>query len=125
MLANIRYAARVLLRRPGFTIAAVLSLTLGIGANTAVFSLLNALVLKDLPIARPHQLLKLVEPSRESTSVRESFVYANYDQIRRDSRVLSDVIMMTDTLGIAGRIIDHDEEQTAFIQLVSDNYFDV
>ncbi len=54
-----RYAARILRRSPGFALAAVLSLTLGIGANTAIFELLNAVRLRSLPVARPGELVEL------------------------------------------------------------------
>ena len=56
---NLRYSIRVLGRNPGFTAVAVLSLALGIGANTAIFSLLNALLLRDLPVWQPERLVEL------------------------------------------------------------------
>jgi len=56
---DVRYAARVLRRSPGFAIAAVASLTLGIGANTAIFELLNAVRLRNLPVARPGELVEI------------------------------------------------------------------
>ena len=56
---NLRYAARVLVRNPGFTVTVVLSMALGIGATTAVFTLLNAALLRTLPVKNPHELVTL------------------------------------------------------------------
>src|SRR5215468_9433262 len=59
MLQDLRFGARMLLKSKGFTAVAALSLALGIGANTAIFSLLDALLLKTLPIKHPEQLVEI------------------------------------------------------------------
>src|SRR5262250_2451732 len=57
MFQDMRYGLRMLLKTPGFTLAAALSLALGIGANTAIFSLIDAVLLKSLPVREPEKLV--------------------------------------------------------------------
>ena len=60
---NIRYAVRRLMRAPFFTLVAILSLALGIGANTAIFSLVNAVIIRDVQLERPEELVDVFEAS--------------------------------------------------------------
>jgi predicted permease len=65
MIQDLRYGVRMLLKSPGFTAVALLSLGLGIGANTAIFSLMDAIFWRPLPVSHPEQLVNIVIPSSE------------------------------------------------------------
>ena len=89
LMQDLRYAWRGLLRSPGFAVAAVLSLALGIGANTAIFSLIDAVLLRMLPVRDPAQLVILDCLSRNGT--RGSFSHADYEWIRDRASMFSGV----------------------------------
>jgi predicted permease len=121
-LSDLAYACRMMRRRPGFSAAAVLSLTLGIGANVALFSLLDALLLEQLPVRQPSSLVQLVEPGSQG-AVNDRFVYVTYDQLRAGATRLSSIAAMTDDS--ESEIEENGVRHRAVTQFVSNNYFDL
>jgi len=84
---DLRFAFRQLLKNPGFTAVAVLTLALGIGANTAIFTVINALLLRSLPVSNPEELVQVV--ARSEVSEANSFSYPFYKMLRDDGHSLS------------------------------------
>lgn len=89
LLKDFRFAVRGLLKRPGFSLIAILTLALGIGANTAIFTLLNAVIFKPLPVPAPQELVFFDDSSSEGTSLGDAptgqwqrFSYASYQHFR-------------------------------------------
>src|SRR6266403_2020240 len=101
LLKDIRYGIRMLARTPGFTLVAVLSLALGIGVNTTVFSLLEAVMLRSLPIQHPEEIVDIA--TREAGGEPHAdFSYPLYAGLRDHNDVLSGTIAYIDTsLGLA------------------------
>src|SRR5215468_4176173 len=81
LLQDLRYGARMLLRPPGFTLVAVLSLGLGIGANTAIFSFVNSLFLRPLAVANPDRVVRLYAEDSRGRKF-DVFSYPNYADLR-------------------------------------------
>jgi putative ABC transport system permease protein len=99
---DLRYGARQLLSSPGFTTVAVLSLALGIGANTAVFQLVNAVRLRTLPVERPQELASIDFAPRSfrmgwSSTRSARFTYAQWQQIRDRQQAFSGVFAWSGT----------------------------
>ena len=122
---DVRYSWRTLARTPGFTAAAILSLALGIGANAAVFGLLNAVVLRWLPVRDPHQLVQLTytDPTNGAGSWNSWFGYPQLEEFRALSRRLSGVF---GGVGL-GRVsvATGSTSDVAQADAYTDNFFDV
>jgi predicted permease len=121
---DVRYAGRLLRRRPILSATAILTLMLGMGGTTAVFSLMDALLFRDLPVDRPENLVRLAERRADGTST-EAFTLVTHDSLQRDSRTMSGVIASSLVAGRTSEIETDGARDLAFVQLVSDNYFDV
>src|SRR5205807_5993625 len=86
MLNDIRYGTRTLFRSPGFTAAAIIALTLGIGVNSAMFSVADAFLLKPLPLSHIERLVMLLEQHREQGEDWNSVSPANYLEWKKQAR---------------------------------------
>ncbi len=128
---DLRYALRQLRKSPGFTVVAVLTLALGIGANTAIFTVVNALLLKMLPVTDPQELVVVGDPTRANTRSNgtprtDAFSYPLYKELRDGNSVFS---------GLCAAATDHHVEvdidrrgvsdEKVGGRMVSGNYFTV
>src|ERR1035441_6286689 len=93
LLQDIRFGLRMLVKSPGFTTVAVLTLALGIGANTAIFSLINALMLRMLPVSHPGQLVEMLHKYPAPDEPRMiGFSWQSYEHFRDNNHVFSGLI---------------------------------
>src|SRR5580658_5306514 len=84
-----RYTLRTLIKSPVFTTVAILSLALGIGANTAIFTLINALLLRDLPVRQPERLVQLIAVRTEG---KVPFSYPMFREVERGQHVFTELV---------------------------------
>ena len=121
LLQDLRYATRTLLKQPGFTVIAVLTLALGIGANTAIFSVVNAVLLRPLPYPEPERLVYLNETSG---GVDQSIALPDYVDWRNDAKSFRHLALTRNESrnlsGIAGR-----EAERVPVSFVTANFFNV
>ncbi|MGE5324449.1 MAG: ADOP family duplicated permease [Actinomycetota bacterium] len=91
LLQDVRFAVRLLRKSPGFTSIAMLTLALGIGANTAIFSLIDAVVLRSLPVQRPQELIEVLRLSPRDKTPTSGFTNALWEQFRDQQDIFSSV----------------------------------
>ncbi|HEX7123069.1 MAG TPA: ABC transporter permease [Gemmatimonadaceae bacterium] len=121
LLQDIRYALRGLRRTPGFTLVALLTLALGIGVNSAIFGIVNAVLFRPLPVERPGALVDIYGHSATSSS-HDTHSYPNYLDFREQTRTLSGLIGYSNFFAHASL---GGGSELVVGELVTDNYFQV
>jgi putative ABC transport system permease protein len=122
LLHDVRYGLRLMARKPAFTLIAVVTLALGIGANTAIFSVVNAVLLRPLPYSQPEQLVKIFQtaPSSEKGSAPTLWSYPRFEVLRDNSHSFAAVAACNQaSFSLTGT----DEPERLQAELVSANYF--
>ena len=121
ILSDLRYSFRRLRQSPGFAFIALLSLALGIGANTAIFSLVNTVLLRPLPVTQPEHLVTVYTTLNNGTT-DSIFSYPNYKDVRDRNDVFTGLL----TYRFAPMSLSHQgNNERIWSYLVSGNYFDV
>src|SRR5712692_1894890 len=92
--ADVRFGLRMLRKNPGFTAVAVLTLALGIGANTAIFSVINGILLRPIPAFHPEQLVRFYSTGAGIPAQR-SFSYPNYVDLQKQNEAFSDLVALS------------------------------
>ena len=117
---DLKYALRGLRRNPGFTTVVVLSLALGIGANTAIFSLVNAFLLRPMPVDDPNRLVAVYFTAPRWGSEMAGFSYPDLVDYRKQDTGLADIVGSN---GIALSMADGAEPELVWGEIVTGNYF--
>jgi putative ABC transport system permease protein len=119
MIQDLRFGARMLLKQKGFTLVAVLSLSLGIGATTTVFSVANAVLLRPLPVTDAASLVSVNKPDPNASGIHV-ISYPDYLDYRRRLEVFSDLLAWSE---VAVSLNLNDQAEQAYGMVVSGNYF--
>jgi predicted permease len=116
---DVKYGLRVLLSSPGLTLVVVLTLALGIGANTAIFSIVNQFLFKPLPVRDPSQLVVIASHPKETPLVFQ-MSYPALQDLRKQTNEFSDIFAYQ--IGVGGLSVDGQADQFVY-SFVSNNYF--
>src|SRR5438874_233068 len=102
MLTDLKYALRMLAKAPGFTIIAILTLALGIGANSAIFSVIDTVLIRPLPFSQPNQLIS-VWSKVTNEAEKETGSFLDHTDIRDQSQTIDSLFSYTLGAGVFGR----------------------
>jgi predicted permease len=122
LFKDIQFAIRGLLKYPAFTAIAIITLALGIGANTAIFSVTDKLLIRSLAVQKPDELVNVTSVSVNPHFVSNAFSYPNFTDYRAQNKVLSGLLAFTRS-ELEFKTNDRIERVTS--ELVSGNYFEV
>jgi predicted permease len=117
---DLRYAARVLVKSPGFSAVVILSLALAIGANAAIFGLVNAFVLRPMPVDNPDRLVAIYVSAPNSGANIKGFSYPELLDYRKQDTGLSDIMGST---GLPLSMTDGEKPELIWGEVVTGNYF--
>ncbi len=119
---DLRFGARMLMKQPGFTLIAVLTLALGIGANTAIFSVVNALLLRPLPYRQPERLVKVFRTPPDPTKgmLPSIWSYPRFEMLRDQNQSFAEVVGFNQS---PYNLTGADAPEQLQMEMVSDGYF--
>jgi predicted permease len=128
LFQDILYGLRAMLRSPGITIVALLSLALGIGANTALFSLMDAVMLRSLPVKNPQQLVLLGKGDASGITdgfgTSQLYSYPFYRELQKRNQVFSETAaILSMRSDVHGTVSGRNQTEPMHVQLVSGTYF--
>ena len=135
LIQDLRFGLRMIRRSPGFTAIVVLTLALGIGANTAIFSVINSVLLSNLPVKDPRQLVLLTNPDAQGLETgfgdgeRDFVTYAEFQELERNNKVFSGLLAASSEpfsvpVDVQAPGQSSDSART-LVELVSGSYFSV